>query len=564
MTHDLVIRAGTVVDGSGAAGYLADVAVDAGRIAAVGRVPENGRDEIDAEGHVVTPGFVDGHTHMDAQVFWDPFGTSSCWHGVTTVVMGNCGFTLAPARPDARVLVVRNLERAEDMDANALAAGIDWQWETFAEYLSAVDRQPKAINYAAQIGHSALRTWAMGERAFEEHASDDDLATMERELREALGAGAIGFTTSRSDQHETSDDRLVASRVGSWNEVCRLVGVMGELGVGVFELATPLGRSTDPELRAQALAEMKGLALSSGVPMTFGVAASRTGKADLLTLIEETVAEGGRMFGQSHCRGIAVVMSFRTRLPFDKLPLWSEVRALPPDVQLQALRDESLRRKLVDEAHHGDYGRAIGAETPRPDFTRMRVFDRAVPPNPTVADAAEERGLDPVELMIELAIETQLGQLFTQPLQSDDDDTVLAALRHPHTVMTFSDSGAHVSQIADSSIQTHLLAYWVRDRQAFTLEEAVRMLTSVPAGAWGFLDRGLVREGYAADLNVFDPSEVAPELPTVENDLPTGARRLVQKAAGFRATIVRGEIVLCDGEHTGALPGQLLRGPLVR
>src|SRR5262245_15862056 len=297
MTHDLVIRNGTVVDGTGAPSYGADVAIDDSRITAIGRVESPGKDEVDAEGHVVTPGFIDGHTHMDAQLFWDPFGTSSCWQGVTTVVMGNCGFTLAPARPDARALVVRNLERAEDMDAAALAQGIDWQWETFAEYLDAVDRQPKAINYAAQIGHSALRTWAMGDRAFDEQATGDDLDVMERELRDALHAGAVGFTTSRSDQHETSDDRPVASRVGSWDEVCGLVGVLGELGVGVFEIASALGRDADPETRASVLAGMKALALSSGVPMTFGTSASRSGKSDMLTRIDETV-EIGRASGR--------------------------------------------------------------------------------------------------------------------------------------------------------------------------------------------------------------------------------------------------------------------------
>jgi len=560
MTHDLVIRGGTVVDGSGGPGRHADVAVDGGLISEIGPVSEAGREEIDAEGHAVTPGFVDGHTHMDAQLFWEPLGSSSCWHGVTTVVMGNCGFTLAPARADARSLVVANLERAEDMDAASLAAGIDWEWETFAQYLDAVDRRPKGINYAAQIGHSALRTWAMGERAFEEQASDDDLDVMERELRDALRAGAVGFTTSRSEAHETSDDRAVASRVGSWDEVCRLVAVLGELRIGVFELATALSRGATAEERAAILSAMQELALTSRVPMTFGVSSGIAGRSELLDLIDATVAAGGRMFGQSHSRGISVVMSFLTRLPFDRLPLWSEVRAQSPDEQLRALRDESLRRKLVDEAHHGDYGRSIGAETPAPDYTRMRVYDQPLPPNQSVADAAAARGVDPVELVIDLAIDTELRQLFSQPLTPTDDDVLLPTLRHPRTVMTFSDSGAHVSQIADSSIHTHLLAYWVREREAFTLEEAVRMLSSVPANAWGFADRGLVREGFVADLNVFDPARVAPAMPTVEHDFPAGARRLVQKSDGFLATVVAGEVVLRDGAHTGALPGRLLRG----
>ena len=218
-----------------------------GRIATVGRIRERGAEEIDAEGHVVTPGFIDGHTHMDAQVLWDPLGTCSCYHGVTSVVMGNCGFTLAPARADQRHLVVRNLERAEDISADAMAQGIEWTWETFPEYLDTLDRIPKGINYAAHIGHSALRTWAMGERAFEDEASPDDLAVMARELRDALRAGAIGFTTSRTNNHETADDRPVASRLASWSEVEALVGVMGEVGTGMFEIAQePAARSTRP------------------------------------------------------------------------------------------------------------------------------------------------------------------------------------------------------------------------------------------------------------------------------------------------------------------------------
>jgi len=559
MTHDLVIRNGTLVDGAGLPPYHADVAIDAGRITVVGRVHDKGRDEIDAEGHVVTPGFIDGHTHMDAQVFWDRFGTPSCWHGVTTVVMGNCGFTLAPARPDARRLVIANLERAEDINPDALAAGIDWQWETFAEYLDAVDSQPKGINYAAQIGHSALRTWAMGERAFEQEASDDDLVTMERELRDAMSAGAVGFTTSRIDQHETSDNRPVASRLASWDEVCRLVGVLSEFDSGVFEIAPEFNRGMSPEEQAAVTLAMGELAMRSRVPMTFGVG-SGARLQQMLRLCDATARGGGRMFGQTHSRGIAVVLSFLSRMPFDRLPVWRDVRVLPDDQQLHALRDEALRRTLVDEATHGDYGHAIGAEARAPDYARMRVYDRAVPPNPTVADVAADRGMHPVELILDLAVASNLRQLFTQPLTDADDDSLLTAMRHPRTVMTFSDAGAHVSQISDVSIHTHLLAHWVRAREAFTLEEAVRMITLVPATAWGFADRGLVREGFVADINVFDPDRVGPELPTVEHDLPGGARRLVQKATGFRATVVGGEVVLRDGCHTGALPGRLLRG----
>jgi N-acyl-D-amino-acid deacylase len=562
MPHDLVIRGGFVADGTGTPAFRADVGVDGGRITALGDAVVRGREEIDAEGHMVTPGFVDGHTHLDAQVMWDPLGTSSCYHGITTVVMGNCGFTLAPARPDARELVVRNLERAEDISPAALAAGLEWDWQTFAEYLDAIERRPKGINFAAQIGHSALRTWAMGERAFAEEANADDLAVMQHELRDAIEAGAVGFTTSRSDQHETSDDRPVASRLASWSEVRELVGVLQDLRTGVFEItAAHSNRTLDEGQRAQAMQQLHDLVVETGVPTTFGVG---LGRKPVLDLIDRIAADGGEVFGQTHCRGIRVLLSFLARTPFDALPGWKPVRALPPAEQLQALRDPHCRTALVDEANRADYGRAIGAEAPAPNWSMMRVHDDPVLPNPTVAEVAAARGADPMEVIIDLAVETNLRQFFTQGLYDAPDDAILTSLRHPNTVMTFSDSGAHVSQISDCSIQTHLLAYWVRDQEAFTFEEAVRMLSHEPATRWRFTDRGLVREGYVADLNVIDPARVAPVMPTVEHDLPAGATRLVQRSTGIRATIVHGEAILHDGEPTGNLSGQLLRNERAR
>jgi N-acyl-D-amino-acid deacylase len=283
---------------------------------------------------------------------------------------------------------------------------------------------------------------------------------------------------------------------------------------------------------------------------------------DMLQLIDDTAAAGGRMFGLSHSRGITVMLSFKTRLPMDVIPEWKEVRSLPQDAQIRALQDPDVRKRLVYAAHHGDYGHPIGAEARKPDYDILRVFQRPVPPTPTVAAMAAERGVDPVELMIDLAVESNFEQFFAQPLGRQTDEELLALLQNPRAVMTFSDSGAHVSQILDCSIQTHLLAHWVRDRQAITLEEAIRMITLVPAMAWGFSDRGLLREGLGADVNVIDPTRVAPEMPTLEYDLPCGARRLIQKASGFLATVVGGQVVLRSGEQTGARPGQLLRGPL--
>ncbi|OLA99621.1 MAG: hypothetical protein AUH09_05440 [Candidatus Rokubacteria bacterium 13_2_20CM_70_12] len=569
MPYDLVIKNGVLIDGSGLPRHHADVAVRHGRIAAVGRIRERAREVMDADGLVVAPGFIDGHTHMDAQIFWDPLGTCSCWHGVTTVVMGNCGFTLAPCPESQKHLVVRNLERAEDIAAEAMAAGIEWKWTTFPEFLDCLDALPKGINYAGYLGHCALRTYVMGERAFEQAASEDDIHAMERELRDAIRAGAIGFTTSRSPIHETPDGRPVASRLATWDEVRRLVGVMGDLNAGLFELAgEAVGRElSDPVAFRDYHVRLRDLAVETGRPVTWGNF-SRLEAPDVwrryLDLLDETAAAGGRMFAQVHSRGLNVVLSFKTQLPFDHLPAWKPFRALALAEQRQRLRDPETRRRLIAGAHERPERRALGTEARPFPYEWIFLYDTVAGPHRTVAEIARERGVDPAEAMIDLALEKDLDRFFVHPVANEDQDTVLEMMRHPRAVVTFSDSGAHVSQIVDSSLQTHLLSHWVRAKQAFTLEQAVRMLTLVPATYWGFADRGLVREGFVADLIVFDPDTISPEMPEVVNDLPAGARRLVQRARGIAATIVNGEVLLRDGKHTGALPGQLLRGPLAR
>ena len=565
MAYDLVIKDGMVIDGSGMPRYRADVGVKDGRIARIGRISEPADQVVDAEGHVVTPGFVDGHTHMDAQVFWDPLGSCSCYHGVTTAVMGNCGFTLAPCRASEVNYVFRNLERAEDISREAMLAGIDWRWESYAEYLDAVDAVPKALNYAGYVGHSALRTYVMGDRAFDGAASDDERDSMVRLVQEAVRAGAIGFSTSRSPSHRTADDRPVASRAAPFDEVRAIVRGMGEIGAGIFQLAMERGDDGHMGGVYQSLVD---LSIETGRPITFGSLSRREQPGQwrrFYDIISRGNRAGARIVTQVHSREINSILSFRTTMPFDDWDVWRDVRALPLAAQKAALADPETRAKLIEVASRPyDGPEVVGAEARPPEWDIFYVMDRIERPHKSMADIARARGVAPAEAMIDLALEHDLSLFFRQPLANENQDDALALMKHPHSVVTFSDSGAHVSQIMDSSLQTHLLSHWVRQEEAFTLEEAVRLITYDTATHWGFHDRGLLREGMVADIVVFDPETVNPRMPEVVNDLPAGARRLKQTADGIAATVVAGNIVLRDNEHTGALPGRLLRGPLAR
>jgi len=569
MGLDLLIRNGTIVDGSGAPRYQGDVGIRQGRIVEMGRVGSTAERIVDADGLVVAPGFVDGHTHMDAQVAWDPLGSCSCWHGVTTVIMGNCGFALAPCPPGEREWFARCLTAVEDIPTEAMLAGIDWTWETFPEYLATVDRLPKAINYGAYIGHSALRMYVMGKRALHEIATEADLDRMTAAVKEAIRAGAMGFSSSRAHTHVTPDNTPVASRIADWTEIDRLVGAMAELSAGIFQVGPDISGG-----RAQRafLARLKQVAVESGRPVMFGTIASRQGDDPnpwtyQLDYLDECATAGARVWGQTTTRSINAIFSLKSYLPFDVLPAWRELRRLPLTEQKQRLADPETRRRLIaaeatmkprDNVLQG--GGAATTDPRKPDYHNLYAMKDVEWNDPTVAELAAARQQHPVDVMIDLALAND-DQVFVQPLVNEQPDQVLGMLRHPRTLATFSDSGAHVCQEMGSSLQTHMLSYWVRARQAFTLEEAVRKLSFDNASAWGLADRGLVREGYRADLVLFDAARVKPSMPTVEMDLPGGARRLVQKAEGIAATIVNGEVTLEHGESTGRLPGVLLRGP---
>ena len=562
MAYDLLVKNGTVVDGSGSSGYRADVGIIDGKIAAIGRINEGAKQTIEADGHIVSPGFVDGHTHMDAQIFWDPIGSCSCYHGVTSVVMGNCGFTLAPCKQEDADMVFRNLERAEDLSRDAMLEGIDWRWETFPEFLDVIDELPKGINYAGYIGHSALRTYVMGERAFSDAASEDDVRNMQQLVKQAVQAGAIGFSTSRTFNHLTADDRPVASRIAEWDEVRAIVNAVGETGKGLFEIAGEApGR--DPERIAEYHGRLRDLAVESGVPQTWGMFSVRAAP-DLwrpyFDLLDETAAAGGRMFAQVHSRALSSLLSFESNTPFDSWEYWSEFRQLPLTEQAAKMRNPEIKAKLIEIGSREYTGpRVVGAEARPPEWDYIYPMDDMVYDKPSMAELARAKGVHPVELMIDMAMQRDLKMFFRQPIANEDQAQVLDMMKHPRSVITFSDSGAHVSQIMDSSLQTHLLSYWVREKQAMTLEEAIKQITYNTATMWGLHDRGLIREGMAADLVVFDADTIGARMPDVVHDLPAGAKRLKQTADGILNTVVNGEILLTNNEHSGAVPGQLLR-----
>jgi N-acyl-D-amino-acid deacylase len=561
MAFDLVVRDGMIVDGSGLPRYRADIGVKDGKIAEIGRI--NGaatKETLNAEGRVVAPGFVDGHTHMDAQIFWDPIGTSSCFQGVTSVVMGNCGFTLAPCRAEEADLVMRNLERAEDISRAAMKAGIKWRWETFPQFLDVLDALPKGINYAGYVGHCAIRTHVMGQRAFTDEASEDDLKAMIHHTQEAIAAGAHGFSTTRSVAHQTSDDKPVARRLATWAEFEALVKSMG---AGMVEVAGE-PRGADGH-KARAYYEgLSKLAIESGRPITFGLFSRRNNPGAWRTtfdIIERTCQQGGRMFAQVHSRSLNVLLSFETQLPFDKWEMWRDMRNLPLAEKKQWLLDPEKRKKLVEIASRPYEGPAhvAGAEARPPQWDHIYALTDMKGPHKSMADLARMKNTHPVELMIDMALERDMKFFMIQPIANEDQTEALELMKHPRSVVTFSDSGAHVSQIMDSSLQTHLLSHWVREKQAFSLEEAVKMLTCDSATQFGFHDRGLLREGMAADIVVFDADTIGARMPEVVTDLPAGAKRLKQKCDGMMATVVNGQVLLRDNEPTGALPGRLLR-----
>jgi N-acyl-D-aspartate/D-glutamate deacylase len=559
MPYDLIIKNGKVIDGSGLPGFHGDVAVSGGRIVEIGKVNGEARQVLNADGLVVAPGIIDNHTHYDAQVTWDPLCTYSCYHGITTVVMGNCSLAMAPAHREDRDVLAGVLSHVEAIPLEAIQAGVNWSWETIPEYLNALD-QRLGINVGSLIGHSAVRRYVMGEASQERHATDDEIAAMKAIVREGLEAGAVGVSFERNLRHFDWNGRLAPTNLASDAEIFAVASVPDEVGRGVIQFGGDRNLSTQ-------------VAKTSRRPVFYG---NITQQAVAPDKWRKQLAEAESMMRQGH-RAYQFVMprpgdlryTLKTAQHFDALATWKTVMLLPLEKRKEAFRDPETRAKLHKEA----------VETPMDDrrpgeFTRrwdlQFVFKPALAKNQhlkgkSVAEIAREKGKDVLDVFLDLTLEENLETEFERREVNSDEAAMTALLTSPYTVIGQSDGGAHVVFRTDYSYSTYLLSHWVRERQIMSLEEAIRKLTFVPASLFGFSDRGLVRAGMAADLIVFDPATINPLEPGEAHDLPGGAKRRKQLAQGIEWTVVNGQVLMERGEHTGAYPGKVARsGPTLQ
>jgi len=563
---DLVIRGGLVVDGSGRPPFEADVAVAADRIVGVGRYDGAAGEVIDAKGAVVTPGFVDVHTHLDAQITWDPLGAPATWHGVTSVVMGNCGVGFAPCKPEDRDFLMYLMEGVEDVPAPAMKAGVEWKWESFSEYTRHLATLPLGPNVGAHVGHCALRVHAMGARGVrDEPATAADIAAMQELLRDAMRGGALGVSTSRTTAHMTPKQEPIPGTFAQRDELLGLGDVLGEFNAGVFELAPHGVTGEEPNGVERELEWMEEVSRRSGRPVMFGYTQNQAHPDAWRSVVEHTVAAQKRGAGvvlQAAVRGIGLLLNSQTLSPLLALPAGLEYAGLPVADQLAALRQPEIRKKLAASVDEAD-GKILGG------YARMEtvfvwqdqgVLSYETTPEMSIAAMAARRGVHPAEAMIDLMLERGLEGFFYVPVFNQDLDVVEALLRAPGSMIGLGDAGAHVGQTCDAGVASFLLAYWVGHRRAFGLAEAVKRLTLDPALLYGIHGRGLVQRGWYADLNVIDLERLAVHEPEVLDDFPTGARHLVQRADGYRATIVNGAVLMRDGAHTaGCHPGRVLR-----
>jgi N-acyl-D-amino-acid deacylase len=555
MDYDLLVRGGRVVDGSGLPGYVADVGVRDGKIVDIGRLKGTAARTIDAAELVVAPGFIDHHTHLDAQILWDPYGTAEPWHGVTSVVMGNCGLTLAPAKESDRENIVKSFVRVEAIPRIALEVGVPWQWETFGEYLDALEGRV-GLNVGGLVGHIALRQYVMGEESVEREATPDEIGRMQALVREALEGGALGLSTNRNERHMREDGKPVGSRLATLEELYSLADVLGELSSGVTE--TVVGLST-----VEQLAWYDQLARRSGRPVLWQSVMHRWAAPNFwreqLDGIAPTFRDGYRAFGLASTVPLLRRFKMKNAQVFDEFPSWKNLMFLPEEVRKQAFADPAARQRLRDEmvgmpkaAFHRRWDLVKVAEVARPE--------NAIYQGKSVAEVAALRGQEPIDAFLTLSVEEDLETVFANSNTGGDPEATAQILRSPYVLPGVSDAGAHVQFGVEFGYATTLLGYWVRERQIMPLEQAIHKLTFQVATIYGIEGRGLLRPGYAADLAIFDPKTVRAHEAEWVQDYPADTRRLIQRADGMHYTIVNGQVVCEDGRLSGDLPGQVMRG----
>lgn len=562
MAHDLVIAGGTVVDGTGAPARRADVAVAGDRIVAVGDVDSDGAGRvIDAEGRIVTPGFVDLHSHLDAQIGWDPTMSSSCWHGVTSVVMGNCGMTFAPVRPGSAEQLATAMESVEDIPASCILDGLSWDWESYGEYLDEIDALPKGINAGGYVGDVAVRLYVAGDVACDPDwvASDEELARMADEVGAAVDAGAFGYSISRSLFHRVPDGRNVPGTWSDPSEFFRIAAPLAELGRGVIESAPRYNIENAPGDRVEEeLAWMAEISRVLGRPFSFNLQQIKSlddHYRRVIALATEANRNGSQLRPQITPRSVGVLFSFAANTVIDDLASFQPLRPLDLAGRLAAIRDPEVRARIVAE----------GRSKPEGPFESMYLMPADAPvryayrSSDSLAAVARSAGVTPVEAYLDAVDSSDGRAIVNWPVMNEREAAIEEMLTADVTVLGLADAGAHATQIMDASQPTYLLSHWVRDRGVLSLEEGVRRLSSDTASFIGFGGRGVIAEGAFADLNVIDLDGLALELPEIVHDFPGDVPRFVQRARGIDHTIVNGVAFMENGEHTGALSGRLLR-----
>ena len=560
--HEVVIRSGRVVDGTGGPPRSADVAISGARITEVGAVAGRGRREVDADGLLVTPGFVDIHSHYDGQATWDSRLLPSAWHGVTTVVMGNCGVGFAPVRPDDHDRLIELMEGVEDIPGAALHEGLEWTWQSFGDYLDALETRPHDIDFAAQVPHGALRLHAMGERGSDHTArpTADEIAEMGRLAAEGVAAGGLGFTTSRTRNHRSSRGEYTPSLTAGRDELVGIAAGLGRIGAGVLQVVSDF-RDVDEEMGT-----LRAMAQTSGRPLSISVAAGGSGRDNhrrVLAAIEAMNDDGLEVRAQVATRGIGVLLGLQASInPFSRCPSYKDVADLPRPERVAALREPARRAAIVAEwadrpLRYGEGFTQLFALGDPPDYEPS--------PDASVAAEAARQGRPAVELAYDLLLEDDGRALLYSPILNypgGNLDEARNLLTHPYAVPGLGDGGAHVGTICDASFPTTLLVHWCRDRQRDQLDVpfVIRGQCRETARTVGLFDRGVLAPGYRADVNVIDFDALRIHPPRLEFDLPAGGKRLLQGADGYRHTFVAGQEVYADGEATGALPGRLVRG----